>query len=111
VQAVLNGRVVKHDDDLTLYLSLVDTNNGNQIWGDRYDRKMSQLVTLQSEIARDVSQKLRVRLSGTEEKKLTKDYTANVEAYQLYLRGRFHLFELTPEEINEGIEDFQKAIA
>ena len=111
VQAVLNGRVVKHDDDLTLYLSLVDTNNGNQIWGDRYDRKMSQLVTLQSEIARDVSQKLRVRLSGTEEKKLTKDYTANVEAYQLYLRGRFHLFKLTPEEINEGIEDFQKAIA
>jgi hypothetical protein len=89
---------------------LVDTNNGNQIWGDRYDRKMSQLVTLQSEIARDVSQKLRVRLSGTEEKKLTKDYTANVEAYQLYLRGRFHMFKLTPEEINEGIGDFQKAI-
>jgi tetratricopeptide (TPR) repeat protein len=110
VQAVLSGRVVKHDDDLTLYLSLVDTNNGNQIWGDRYDRKMSQLVTLQSEIARDVSQKLRVRLSGIEEKKLTKDYTANVEAYQLFLRGRFHMFKLTPEEINEGIGDFQKAI-
>ncbi len=110
VQAVLNGRVVKHDDELTLYLSLVDTSNGNQIWGDRYDRKMTQLVTLQSEIARDVSQKLRVRLSGTEEKKLTKDYTANVEAYQLYLRGRFHMFKLTPEEINEGIGDFQKAI-
>jgi serine/threonine-protein kinase len=110
VQAVLNGRVVKHDDGLTLYLSLVDTSNGNQIWGDRYDRKMTQLVTLQSEIARDVSQKLRVRLSGTEEKKLTKDYTANVEAYQLYLRGRFHMFKLTPEEINEGIGDFQKAI-
>jgi len=71
---------------------------------------MTQLVTLQSEIARDVSQKLRVRLSGKEERKLTKDYTANVEAYQLYLRGRFHMFKLTPEEINEGIEDFQKAI-
>jgi len=110
VQAVLSGRVVKHDDDLTLYLSLVDTSNGNQIWGDRYDRKMTQLVTLQGEIARDVSQKLRVRLSGTEEKKLSKDYTANVEAYQLYLRGRFHLFKLTPEEINEGIGNFQKAI-
>jgi eukaryotic-like serine/threonine-protein kinase len=110
VQAVLNGRVVQHENDLTLYLSLVDTSNGNQIWGDRYDRKMTQLVTLQSEIARDVSQKLRVRLSGTEEKKLTKDYTANVEAYQLYLRGRFHMFKLTPEEINEGIGDFQKAI-
>jgi serine/threonine-protein kinase len=110
VQAVLNGRVVKHDDDLTLYLSLVDSSNGNQIWGDRYDRKMSQLVTLQSEIARDVSQKLRVRLSGADEQRLTKDYTANVEAYQLYLRGRFNTFKLTPDGINEGIACFQKAI-
>ena len=111
VQAVLNGRVVIHDDDLTLYLSLVDSSNGNQIWGDRYERKMSQLVTLQSEIARDVSQKLRVRLSGAEEKKLTKDYTANVEAYQLYLRGRFNILKLTPDGINEGIACFQNAIA
>jgi serine/threonine-protein kinase len=110
VQAVLNGRVVKHDDDLTLYLSLVDTNNGNQIWGERYDRKMSQIVTLQTEIARDVSQKLRVRLSGAEEQRLTKDYTANGEAYQLYLKGRFHVLKLTPDEINEGIGYFQKAI-
>src|SRR5207247_4017033 len=57
VQAILNGRVVQRGDNLTLYLSLVDGRNGNQIWGDQYDRKLTELVTLQNDIARDVSQK------------------------------------------------------
>lgn len=110
VQAVLEGRVVQHGDDLTISLSLVDGSNGNQIWGQQYDRKLSQLVTLQNEIVRDVSQKLRVQLSGDQQQKLTKDYTANAEAYQLYLKGRFHVFKLTPAEVEQGISDFQQAI-
>ena len=102
VQAILNGRVVQRGDDLTLYLSLVDAHNGNQIWGEQYNRKLTDLVVLQSEIARDVSQKLRARLSGADEQKLTKNYTANTEAYQLYLKGRYHLHKLTPPEIQRG---------
>jgi serine/threonine protein kinase/Flp pilus assembly protein TadD len=110
VQAILNGRVVQRGDNLTLYLSLVDARDGNQLWGEQYDRKVADLVSLQREIARDVSQKLRSRLSGAEEQKVTKDYTANTEAYQLYLKGRFNVFKLTPPEVKTGILYFQKAI-
>ncbi len=110
VQAVLSGRVVQRDDNLTLYLALVDARDGNQLWGERYDRKMTELISLQREIARDVSQKLRARLSGAEQRKIMKDYTANTEAYQLYLKGRFHIFRLTPPEIQKGIAYFNQAI-
>lgn len=109
VQTILTGRVVQHGNDLTLYLALVDR-DGNQLWGTQYDRKLADLVSLQREIALDVLRNVRVRLSGTDEQKLTKDYTANVEAYQLYLRGRFHSFKLTPAEAQLGIADFQQAI-
>ena len=111
VQAILNGRVVQRGDNLTLYLSLVDGRNGNQIWGDQYDRKLTELVTLQNDIARDVSQKLRARLSGADEQKVAKTYTANAEAYQLYLKGRYHVLKLTLSEIQTGISYFQQAIA
>jgi serine/threonine protein kinase len=111
VQAILSGRVVQRGDNLTLYLSLVDGRNGNQIWGDRYDRKITELVALQNEVARDVSRKLRARLSGTDEQRLAKNYTANAEAYQLYLKGRYHVLKLTLSEIQTGISYFQQAIA
>jgi len=110
VQAVLSGRVVQRDDNLTLYLALVDARDGNQLWGERYDRKLADLISLQREIARDVSQKLRVQLSGAEQRKITKDYTANSEAYQLYLKGRLHIFRLTPPEVQKGIAYFNQAI-
>jgi eukaryotic-like serine/threonine-protein kinase len=90
VQAILNGRVVQRGDDLTLYLSLVDARTGNQLWGAQYNRKLTDLVTLQNEMARDVSQKLRVRLSGADEQKLAKNYTQNTEAHQAYLRGLYY---------------------
>jgi TolB-like protein/Tfp pilus assembly protein PilF len=111
VQAVLNGRFVLRGDDLALYLSLDDGRTGNQIWGEQYNRKLKDLVTLQSEIARDVSQKLRARLSGTDEQKLAKTYTASPEAYQLYLKGRYHVLKLTAPEIQTGISYFQQAIS
>lgn len=110
VQAIVEGRLVQHGDDLTLYLALVDGRNGNQIWGDQYNRKLKDLVSLQSEIARDVSHKLRVRLSGTEEQNLAKNYTENTDAYQLYLRGRYHFLRLTTPEIKVSISQFQQAI-
>src|SRR5205807_9587429 len=91
VQAILNGRFLLRGNDVTLYLSLVDARTGNQLWGEQYNRKLTDLVALQSEIARDVAQKLRARLSGADQQKLAKNYTENVEAYQLYLKGRYHM--------------------
>jgi serine/threonine protein kinase len=111
VQAILSGRVVQRGDALTLYLSLVDGRNGNQIWGEQYNRKLADLVSLQSEIAREVSQKLRVRLSGADEQKVAKSYTANAEAYQLFLRGRLHQNKSTPQDLEKSVEYFQQAIA
>jgi serine/threonine-protein kinase len=110
VQAILNGRVVQRGEALTLYLELVDAQTGNAIWGDRYDRRTSDLIALQGQIARDVSQKLRAKLSGADEQKLRKTYTENVEAYQLYLKGRYHVFRLTPPEVQKSITYFQSAI-
>jgi serine/threonine-protein kinase len=110
VEAILNGRFVQQGDDLTLFLWLVDARNGNQVWGEQYHRKLTDLVALQREIATDVSEKLRVKLSGATAQRVTKDYTANAEAYRLYLRGRFHIFKLTVPEVQQGIADLQKAI-
>src|SRR5205807_4496024 len=97
VQAVLNGRVTQRGDQLTLSLELVDARTGNQIWGEQYNRKTADLVSLQSEVARDVSSKLRVKLSGADEQRVTKNYTANANAYQLYLRGRYFWNKRTEE--------------
>ena len=110
VQAIVNGRVVQRGDDLTLYLSLVDTRNGNQLWGEQYNRKQSDLLSLQSEIGRDVLAKLRTKLSGADEQKLAKNYTANTEAYRLYLLGRFHWNKRTNSDFRKAIEYFQQAI-
>ncbi len=111
VQAILTGRIVQRGDDLTLYLSLVDGRNGNQLWGQRYDRKLADLVALQNEIGHEVSQKLRVQLSARDEQKLKKEYTSSTEAYQLYLRGRYHALKRTLPETQKAISYFQQAIA
>lgn len=111
VQAILNGHVAQRGDDLMLSLELVDATTGDQIWGERYNRKVTDLVALQGEIARDVSNKLRVKLSGADEQRLAKNYTENAEAYQLYLKGRFHWNRRTRKDIERSLEYFQQAIA
>ncbi|MEJ7578244.1 MAG: protein kinase [Pyrinomonadaceae bacterium] len=110
VQAILTGRVVQRGDDLVLYLSLVDARNGNHLWGEGYNRKLADLVALQSEIARDVLNKLRVKLSGADEQKVAKNYTANAEAYQLYLKGRFYWFKFPAKEYEKSRDYYQQAI-
>jgi TolB-like protein len=111
VQAILNGRVVKRGDNLTLFLELVDTNSGDRKWGEQYSEPIADLISLQNRIARDVSQKLSIKLSGADQKKLGKSYTANAEAYQLYLQGRFFLNKRTPEAFRNAIPLFEQAIA
>jgi tetratricopeptide (TPR) repeat protein len=101
---------VQRGDNLLLSLELVDAQTGNQIWGDQYNRKTTDLVTLQSEIARDVSNKIKTRLTGADEKKLSKNYTENTEAYQLYLKGRYRWNKRTGTDIKKSLEYFQQAI-
>ena len=110
VQAILNGRVQQRGDQVVLSVELVDARNGNQLWGEQYNRRMTDLVSLQSDIARDVSSKLKSRLTGAEEQKIAKNYTQDTEAYQLYLRGRYHWNKRTPADIRKSIEYFQQAI-
>ena len=110
-QTVLNGRVVQRGADLIVYLELVDARSGNRIWGDQYNRKQRDLISLQGEIARDVSSKLKVKLTGAEEEKLTRTYTSDPEAYRLYLRGRFYAVKRTPADLQRAIDSFNQAIA
>jgi len=109
VQAILTGRVVQRGDQLTLNLELIDAQTENILWGNRYERKSSELVALQSEIARNVSNKLKTKLSGAEAAKVEKNYTANAEAYQLYLKGRFYGSKRTAKDAQKSIEYFQQA--
>ncbi len=111
VQALLNGRVVQRGDQLTLSLELIDAETENVIWSERYDRKQADLVSLQTEIARDVSSKLRIKLSGADTQKLSKTYTTNPEAYKLYLQGRFYWNKREEKEFRTAVEYFNQAVA
>ncbi|MGI9165589.1 MAG: hypothetical protein ACR2G5_04250, partial [Pyrinomonadaceae bacterium] len=110
VQAILNGRVVQRGDQITLSLELVDVSTENAIWSQQYIRKQSDLVTLQSEIARDVSSKLKSKLSGADVAKVEKTYTTNTEAYQLYLKGKFSWNKRTGEALKQAAEFYRQAI-
>jgi tetratricopeptide (TPR) repeat protein len=110
VQAILTGRVVQRGDELTLSLELVDTQTENALWSDQYNRRQIDLVSLQSEIARDVSNKLKTKLSGADEQKIAKNYTSNTEAYQVYLKGRFQWNKRTPESLQQAVEFYKQAI-
>lgn len=110
VQAILNGRVVQRGQDLTLYVELVDAATENVLWKADYNRPLTNLVSLQNEIARDVSNKLRLKLSGADEQKLAKNYTENAEAYKLYLQGRFYWNKRTGDGLKKSIEYFNRAI-
>ncbi len=111
VQAILNGRVSQRGEQLTLSLELVDAQKDSVIWSEQYNRKQSDLVSLQSEVARDVSSNLKAKLSGSEAAKIEKTYTTNPEAYQLYLKGRYQWNKRTSESLKQAAEFFDQAIA
>ncbi len=109
-RAVLYGRVVQRGEDLVLHVELVDAQTENSLWGQTYNKKLSNLIALQGEVARDLVRELSLKPSGADKQKLGKNYTENVEAYQLFLNGRFHHRKLTPPEIKKGIAYLQQAI-
>jgi eukaryotic-like serine/threonine-protein kinase len=110
VQAIVNGRVAQRDGRTNVLLEVVDTETEDVIFSTRYDKPQSELVTLQSDIARDVSGKLKGKLSGAEEAKVTKTHTADPEALQLYLQGQFHRYKGGRSNALRATDYFKKAI-
>ncbi len=111
VRAVLMGRVLQHGDSLNIQTDLVDVTDVSQLWGQQYSRKMSDIIVIQEEISKAVTQKLGLRPTGEEQKRLTKRYTESPEAHQLYLKGRYHAFKFNTEELAKGLEYFRQAVA
>lgn len=111
VNAVLVGRVVQRGDTLVISVELDDVRNGKQLWGEQYDRKVSDLLAVKSDIAREVSQRLRSQLSGEDQQKLKRGSTENPEAYQLYLKGNYYTSKLTKDGFQKGVDCFNQAIA
>jgi serine/threonine protein kinase/Flp pilus assembly protein TadD len=111
VRAVFAGRVLQIGESLIVNAELVDIANEAQIWGEQYRREMTDIFTLLDEITEDISEKLKLKLSGEDKKQLSKRSTENSEAYQFYLKGRYFVTSKRTEEwIKKGIEYFQKAI-
>jgi eukaryotic-like serine/threonine-protein kinase len=111
VRAVFKGRIIQRGDTLDISAELVDARDDSHIWGQQYSRKPSDLFALQDEIAKDITTMLRMRLSGEDDKRMTKSYTANPEAYQDYLKGLYWWNKRTESGYNKGIDFFQQAIA
>jgi eukaryotic-like serine/threonine-protein kinase len=110
VQAVLAGRVIQRGNDLSIDAELVNVENNSHIWGATYNRKLADLLAIQQEITKDISDELRRKLSGEDEEQLAKRLTSNPEAYQLYLKGRYFAEKLTKEGVDKGIQYFHQAI-
>jgi serine/threonine-protein kinase len=111
VHAVLAGRITRQGDDLTVQVDLVDVEKQSQLWGQQYRRSTKELLALQDEITNEVSNRLRLGLSGDVKKNLSKRYTDNPEAYKLYLQGRYYWNKRRALEIQKSIECFNQALA
>jgi eukaryotic-like serine/threonine-protein kinase len=109
VRAVLMGRVRQMGDTLNIQVDLVDASTGAQLWGHEYDRKIADVVAVKQTIAREVTERLRLNLSGAEQQRLVRRDTTNAEAYQFYLRGRYYWNKRTPDGLKKAIEQFQQA--
>lgn len=110
VRAVLAGRVLQISDSLIVRTELVDVANGWQVWGEQYNRKLTDILALQEDIAREISENLKIKLTGEEKAQLAKRYTEDSEAYRLYLKGRYYWNKYTKEGLTRAIEHFNKAI-
>jgi len=110
VRAVLTGRLMQRGNDLIVSAELLDVRNNKQIWGQQYARSVSDALAVEQDISREISEKLRVQLSGDAQKQLTKGGTTNTDAYQLYLKGRYYWNKRTGENLYKAISLFQQAI-
>ena len=110
VDSVLEGNVQKSGDRIRVTARLISVADGSSLWANTFDEKFTDVFSVQDAISQKVADALALRLSREENKRLTKRYTDNVEAYQLYLTGRYHCNKLTPPEITKSIGFFKQAI-
>ncbi len=110
VRAVLVGRVICRNDRLIIEAELVDGFDGSRLWGEHYNRKISDIFALEEEIAREISDNLRLKVTGQQKKRLTKRRTESAEAYQAYLRGRYFWNRRTADSMKKAVEHFEQAI-
>ena len=110
VRAILTGRVVRHGDDFDISAELIEVRGDRQIWGNKYTVKAADLLSTQEQISRQITEKLRIELTGAEMAQVTRHTTEDSEAYQLYLQGRHQWNQRTLEGLQLAIDLFQQAI-
>jgi serine/threonine-protein kinase len=110
VQAILTGRIVEQDGNLSIYVDLEDVRDKHHIWGAQYNRRVADLLVIQDEISQKITENLRLKMTGPDEQRLVKRQTENVEAYKLYLKGRWYWNKFTSEGREQAINSFEQAI-
>ena len=110
VGAVLSGRLLQRDGTLVVRTELMDVTNGTQLWGGQYNRKVADVFALQDELSKEISERLRLRLTDDEKQRLTKRYTDNPEAYQLYLKGLYYFNKRSPDGLQKAIDHLNRAV-
>ena len=111
VGAVLTGTLTHRGDRLAVQADLVNVRDGSEMWGEHYDRKLTDILAIQEDIAREIAFNLRLRLTTQEKRQLATHSTSDAEAYDDYLKGLHYAQTFTPQGLNEGIAYLQKAIA
>ncbi|PYU44409.1 MAG: hypothetical protein DMG54_09360, partial [Acidobacteria bacterium] len=111
VSALVSGRVVPRGDSIEVSVELTDVRDNTEIWGQHYSLKSANIVALPQQIAGDIAEKLRSKLSTSEKQQVTKQGTQNPEAYELYLKGRYYWNKLTGPDVETAISYFYQAIA
>src|SRR5687768_6559613 len=109
VDGVLSGRLMRVGDSLGISVQLIDARNGKVVWAEQYDRKMADLLATQREIATTLTQKMQLKLGG-DERGIAKKYTSSSEAYQLYMKGRFHYARRVKDDMLKAIDSYKQAI-
>ena len=110
VRAVLTGRIMQRGNTMLISAELIDVRDNKQLWGDQYERQQSDMLYVQREIAEEITNNLRPTLSGVDQSRMQKQYTASAEAYELYLKGRFYWNKRTPDDFKKSIGFFEQAI-
>jgi serine/threonine protein kinase/Tfp pilus assembly protein PilF len=111
VHAILTGRMVQQGDTISISAELIDAEHDRQMWGKQYQRKLSDVTSLEPDLTRDIVENLKLKLSGAQQNLVAQRSTQNSEAYQLYLQGRFFWNRRTAGGLNKAIDYFQQAIA
>jgi TolB-like protein/Tfp pilus assembly protein PilF len=110
VSAVLMGRLIQQGDNLAIRTELVNVADGTEIWGQQYNRKLADVFAVQEEIAREISEQLRLKVSGSEKQQLSKRPTENLKAFQYYMQGRSVIHRRTREDMLSAVRYYEKAI-